>query len=210
MWGTMWLLGTGGSVTLGWLGVMVVAEEVTERPPAPLSEQAVNREATLPPPEPEPPAVVDGAPEPAAAQVIPPQGPPAAPPTTVPVSPPPPGPRAVPGNPAPQGGRTPTPPPATGDPAPNPPPRPPPVEGIPPLPPGRTKTLSTHGGTASVRYGEGSVALLWASPNAGYGMDVKASGPVEVHVRFQSDDHRSRIKAWWDNGPRHSVREFGD
>ena len=48
--------------------------------------------------------------------------------------------------------------------------------------------------------------MLWANPNPGYEVRVEPeSGGVKVE--FRSDDHRSRIDAWWDNGPRHEITE---
>ena len=49
--------------------------------------------------------------------------------------------------------------------------------------------------------------LLWATPNDGFTMDVRPTGPDKVEVRFASDDAESRVFAWWDGDPRQRVEE---
>ncbi len=70
-----------------------------------------------------------------------------------------------------------------------------------------TKTIEGRGGTVAVRYEDGKVSLVWARPNPGFTMEVKEDGPEEVEVRFESEAHETRIKAWWDGEPRHRVEE---
>jgi hypothetical protein len=36
---------------------------------------------------------------------------------------------------------------------------------------------------------------------------VRIDGGSSVRVEFRSDEHDSRIDAWWDGGPQTSVRE---
>ena len=48
--------------------------------------------------------------------------------------------------------------------------------------------------------GDGTVSLDAAAPAVGFTMDVRATGPTEVEVRFESDDHQSRFKADWEDG----------
>jgi len=45
-----------------------------------------------------------------------------------------------------------------------------------------------------------TVILTGAGPNPGYDMDVEESGPAEVEVEFESDDHTSKIKIKWVGG----------
>ena len=48
--------------------------------------------------------------------------------------------------------------------------------------------------------GDGTVTLDGAAPAVGFTMDVRATGPDEVEVRFQSADHLSRFEAEWEDG----------
>ena len=65
------------------------------------------------------------------------------------------------------------------------------------------------GGTVGVRFENGGARLLWATPKAGFRVDSSGSSD-QVDVRFRSDDHESRLKAFWDNGPQAQVEERDD
>jgi hypothetical protein len=56
--------------------------------------------------------------------------------------------------------------------------------------------FQTQGGTVTVHYHDGVVTFLSASPASGFSLDKKTEGG-EVDVRFQSDDHESRLRAVW-------------
>jgi hypothetical protein len=50
-----------------------------------------------------------------------------------------------------------------------------------------------------------------AATTAAVTLGIVASGSSDqVHVRFHSDDHESRLNAFWDNGPRSEVEERDD
>jgi hypothetical protein len=66
--------------------------------------------------------------------------------------------------------------------------------------PSETATYQLIGGWVRITYGSGSVTLDGAGPNAGFTMDIDASGPSEVDVDFRNEDHRSNFKAEWENG----------
>lgn len=70
------------------------------------------------------------------------------------------------------------------------------------------RTYDLVGGTATIRFGPGAVEVLGAVPAAGFAVDVE---PEEggIRVDFESDDHRSRLRAWWDDGPRRRIDEQG-
>ena len=74
----------------------------------------------------------------------------------------------------------------------------------------RTQTFETTGGTATVRFSPGGVEVLGAVPAAGFAADVEADDDGSARVDFESEHHRSRLKVWWRDGPRHEVEERTD
>jgi len=66
-----------------------------------------------------------------------------------------------------------------------------------------------RGGRVAVRFEDGAAHLLWATPNAddGYTIDQAEENGGTVDVRFRSDDQESRLRAYWDNGPRDEIEE---
>lgn len=58
-----------------------------------------------------------------------------------------------------------------------------------------TRTVSTEGGTATFRFVGEEVELVGASPRPGFTVDANEQGN-EVEVRFESDDHETRIEAF--------------
>lgn len=73
--------------------------------------------------------------------------------------------------------------------------------------PAVTRTYSVTGGSASLRFTESGVTVLWANPNAGYDVHVENENGNGVRVEFDNSSHRSRIDGWWDGGPQDRVRE---
>lgn len=64
-----------------------------------------------------------------------------------------------------------------------------------------TRTISTVGGSTALRFVDGRVEVVWATPNAGFTADIEDdSGDVETRVDFRSPEHRSRIKGEWADG----------
>ena len=51
--------------------------------------------------------------------------------------------------------------------------------------------------------------MVVATPAAGFTVDIGESHDGGARVEFESDDHRSRLDAWWDGGPQDEVREDG-
>ena len=63
----------------------------------------------------------------------------------------------------------------------------------------RDETVDSAGGSVRVRIAGTTVTLLSNTPAAGYGADVRASGPTEVEVRFRmgssgGTEHRIRLR----------------
>jgi hypothetical protein len=73
-----------------------------------------------------------------------------------------------------------------------------------------TRTFDTTGGTATVRFSPGGVEVLGAVPSAGFAVDVEAEDDGSIRVDFESEHHRSRLKVWWRDGPRHEIEERAD
>ena len=63
------------------------------------------------------------------------------------------------------------------------------------------------GGTATLRFSAAGVTVLTATPKPGFSVDTSSTHGNGVRVEFESDDHRSRVDAWWDGGPQDEVRE---
>lgn len=78
--------------------------------------------------------------------------------------------------------------------------------------PAETRTVTVVGGSAALRFDDGRVDVVWATPNAGFAADIESDpGQGEARVDFRSPDHRSRIKGEWEAGrPRVEVEERPD
>jgi hypothetical protein len=66
--------------------------------------------------------------------------------------------------------------------------------------PGPTTSYNLQGGSIGVRCTGSSIALVYSSPAPGFSAEVESAGPSEVDVRFESDNHRSRIKVQCSSG----------
>jgi hypothetical protein len=66
--------------------------------------------------------------------------------------------------------------------------------------PATEKQFTLTGGWVRVRCQGAVASLVASSPSSGFTMEVKATGPQVVEVRFASSDHESRFKAHCDNG----------
>jgi hypothetical protein len=73
--------------------------------------------------------------------------------------------------------------------------------------PSVTKTYQLVGGTTTLELSPAGVREVLSTPNPGF--SLKKSGPEGDgwRVEFESDGHRSRIDAWWDDGPQVRPRE---
>ena len=78
-----------------------------------------------------------------------------------------------------------------------------------PPPAAETRTYSLVGGTVGIRYENGGARLLYANPNSGFTVKIGDAGPPRVEAEFESDTHRSRIDARWDDGPHVDIDEDG-
>jgi hypothetical protein len=74
-------------------------------------------------------------------------------------------------------------------------------------PPAETRTYALVGGTATLRFTPQGVAVVTATPNPGFSVDVEPENVNGVKVEFESDAHESRVDGWWDGGPVDRVRE---
>lgn len=71
-----------------------------------------------------------------------------------------------------------------------------------------TRTYALTGGTVTIEFSSARVRVLVATPNAGFSREIEQHGTQEVSVRFESDAHRSRLDAGWDDGePDVEIRE---
>ena len=78
-----------------------------------------------------------------------------------------------------------------------------------PPPAAETRSYGLVGGTVGIRYENGGARLLYANPNSGFTVKIGDAGPPRVEVEFESDNHRSRIDARWDDGPSVDIDEDG-
>ena len=69
------------------------------------------------------------------------------------------------------------------------------------------RTYNLVGGTAALRFSPSGVTVEYATPKAGFTVEVEPENVNGVKVEFESADHKSRVDGWWDNGPRDRVRE---
>ncbi len=72
-----------------------------------------------------------------------------------------------------------------------------------------TKTYPLVGGTVTLRFSAAGVSVVAATPNQGFDVDWEPEHGNGVRVEFESDQHESRIDAWWDGGPHVEPRENG-
>ena len=42
--------------------------------------------------------------------------------------------------------------------------------------------------------------MVSATPRPGFSVDAEHTGPVEVEVKFESNDHKSKLEAYIENG----------
>jgi hypothetical protein len=196
----VWLAAAAVAVLVAWQGVGIVTNQVTDDRPAPLAAgevRALTREAQR-----------SAAGGPATTTTVPqseataPGDPAGGPPTsTAPAGAVTPG--AATATTAPPGAPTTTPAspsPTTTAPAPAP------TTAPPADAPAETRTYNVVGGSASLRFSASGVTVVWATPAAGFEVQIEPEGPG-VQVEFESEEHRSRVTGWWDGGPRDDTRE---
>jgi hypothetical protein len=189
-----WFAAGVAAVLLASAGVAMVSRQVTGSRPAPLSADEVREE--LADEEGNPPTTAEGATTTTT--------------TTSPTSPTsltsPTSPSSTPGTSGPGttgGSPVSTVPPVTTT--------PPPTDGTTtttPPPTAINRTYDLVGGTTTLRFTSAGVTVLTAVPAAGFSVEIDDDTHGNgVRVEFESDDHRSRVDAWWEGGPRDEVRE---
>lgn len=63
----------------------------------------------------------------------------------------------------------------------------------------------------TISYSPGIVNFVSAIPQAGFSTDRRETGPDEVRIRFESDDHTSDFRARWQGGELEVTKnETGD
>ncbi len=80
-------------------------------------------------------------------------------------------------------------------------------DGSPPSPEGATRSYSLVGGSATLRFQPGRVTIVAAEPAQGFRMEVEGNGTAELRIEFDSDARRSRLRGWWEGGPRDRIDE---
>lgn len=189
-----WVAGAAAATALTWAGVGVIGARVADTRPLPVGRTTLG------------PATPTTGPPPVRAAATPTTMTPGSGPTTT-VSPPPRG--ALPSRPESNAGATVTTAPTTGPPSPpptTPGPGTPTTQAPPTTTTAVTRTYGLIGGSAAVRFAPSGATLLWATPNEGFTVEVEPEGNG-VTVTFERPDHRSRLEAWWDGGPRDRIRE---
>ena len=117
-------------------------------------------------------------------------------------------PAGVPSDPAPTGPPTdPSPDPAPTSPA-SPQPATSPATSDPGTPTATTKSYELAGGSVTIAFSSGSVDVVSVTPRPGFAVkDINRHGALDVEVELRSEDARSRLRAWWDAGPRERIDE---
>jgi hypothetical protein len=189
-----WLAAAAVAVVVAWQGVGIVTNQVTDDRPAPLAAdevRALTDEARARD------TADDAAPAPAGtATVLSPTsaGPVGSTPTPTPT---PTTSQAPGGSPAAPATSPTTAAPATAG----------PTTTEPTAPAAETRTYNLVGGSAALRFSPSGVTVVWATPAAGFEVEVEPEHVNGVRVEFESDGHRSRVTGWWDRGPRDETRE---
>jgi hypothetical protein len=182
------------ALLVAWQGVSVVAEQVTNRRPAPLGAEEVRRQL-------EREAAAVAAATPGASSTT----------TAAPVTTPAPATTSGPSTTVRPATAT-SPPASTAPPQTSPPPAPatapPPTTAAPPA--GETRTYNLVGGSAALSFSSAGASVVFATPEPGFEVDVEPQNGNGVRVEFESEGHRSRVDAWWDGGPQDRVREEPD
>jgi cytoskeletal protein RodZ len=179
-----WLAGTVLVVVVGIRAVAVVSDSVTEARPAPLSAAAVNQALTQEREQTPPPTVPTTGTTRATTGATPATTRPTATTTTT-------RPRA------PVTTTTTNPTVTTAPPA---------TTGTTTTGAAEDRTYDLTGGSVGVRFQNGTARLLWATPAAGFRAESHGGGD-EVDIRFRSDTHESRLRAFWHDGPQAEVEE---
>jgi len=59
-----------------------------------------------------------------------------------------------------------------------------------------------------VSFSASAVTVILAEPSSGFTTkEVKQENPTQILVRFTGNNHESRLRAWWQNGPQTEIRD---
>jgi cytoskeletal protein RodZ len=188
----LWIVVTAASTGIVWMATSAVAADVTDRPASVLANsdvvdelESASSSATTTATSVAP--VVEGP-----VSTVPTAGPVPVPAPNPPLPPLPTPPTVQPGVPT-----APISPPTTAAAAPNTPAETRPASpAVPPPAPRRTATYSTNGGVVGVACNGFFIELVSAIPSNGYAVDVVASGPGNVDVRFVGRGENLSVKAF--------------
>ncbi len=79
-----------------------------------------------------------------------------------------------------------------------------------PEPAAQSLTFKLLGGTTTINFSAESVTAV-ATANPGFEVTIEPNSPgLKIEFRSVDTNQRSRIDAWWDNGPRHDITERPD
>jgi len=70
-----------------------------------------------------------------------------------------------------------------------------------------TQTFFLTGGSVTVEFSDVSVLAVVSEPATGFSADVRQKSATEIDVRFDSQGHRSRLRAWWLLGPQSEIQD---
>lgn len=68
------------------------------------------------------------------------------------------------------------------------------------------RTYQLVGGSVTIRFQNDAAYFVVATANNGFSVEHSQDGGT-VDVRFESENHESRLRAYWDNGPQQEIQE---
>lgn len=193
-----WLAALAVAVFVSWQGVLVVATQVTEARPAPLTPEQARRARARPPASP------DSRPEapPSPPVTVSPEEPAVTDPGGTPVLPPPGSPEGAPEEPRQETSSTTTTTTGTATST---------TSTLPTTtssgPESEIRTYRVTGGSVALRFSPSGVTVVWANPEPGFEVTIEEAHGNGVAVTFESASWRSVVEGWWDDGPRDRVQE---
>jgi hypothetical protein len=72
------------------------------------------------------------------------------------------------------------------------------------------QTVSMVGGTAAFEFSDGTVHILYATPNPGYRSEIDEGHDGGIRVEFEGNEGTSRVDAWWDGRPQIRTDDHGE
>lgn len=68
------------------------------------------------------------------------------------------------------------------------------------------RTYQLVGGSVTIRFQNDAAYFVVATANNGFSVEHSEDGGT-VDVRFESENHESRLRAYWNNGPQQEIQE---